>query len=491
MEQRIKITAFLGILLIVSLFFMSCGDTKTTSLTETGGTGGLGVTLKWKDILGKRAAKSAVKSAVPLDVATVRVSISGPDMITITKDFSASSGGGIINAVPAGTDRKVSALGLDSTGYVLYSGNVSGITITGGTTTTVEITLLPTGVTAAECLNAVNQDNVIEARDICVAAANSYESIVSNDADTARFFAALSRVAALWYNQTSDGNPNNGLLTAGDILDAFGCSVFGRDPEKPDFTCPSILPSNSPTGGELKTFINNVMRPEIAGAIDNLNYVSQSFNINWIEPIDGTTVESDFGDVLAARALFKSLLASIIIENSYNLDADFDLKHPYTFGAFLADNPNFLKLSNASELSSAQNYLIGASDDTLSAIDWIQAETDDQNDDFINLLDIEPAEINEAKEHINEGKAALTGPSTLYDDDEKTQMIGTLNLTNFFIGMDLRNFLPTYTGDIPGFFPDPTFNGIWTNYTPGAKHGDPNRDLDNDGIPDILESSDF
>ena len=139
MKQRIKITAFLGILLIVSLFFMSCGDTKTTSLTETEGTGGLGVTLKWQDILGKRATKSAVKSAVPLDVATVRVSISGPDMMTITKDFSASSEGGLIQAVPAGTGRKVSAFGLDSAGNVLYSGYVSGITITGGTTTTVEI----------------------------------------------------------------------------------------------------------------------------------------------------------------------------------------------------------------------------------------------------------------------------------------------------------------------------------------------------------------
>jgi len=481
MKQRIKISAFLGILLIVSLFFMSCGDTKTE------GTGGLGVTLKWQDKLGK----SAGKSAVPLDVATVRVSISGPDMMTITKDFSASSGGGIINAVPAGTGRKVSAFGLDSAGNVLYSAYVSGITITGGTTTTIEITLLPTGVTAAECLNAVNQDNVIEARDICVAAVNSYESIVSNDADTARFFAALSRVATLWYDQTSDGDPNNGLLTAGDILDAFGCSNSGRDPENPDIAiCPDVLPPNSPTGGELQTFIKNVVRPELEGAIENLSNVSQSFNINWIEPIDGTTVESDFGDVLAAKAIFKSLLASIIIENSYNLDGDFDLKHPYTFGAFLADNPNFLKLVNSSELSSVQNYLIGASNDVLSAIDWIQAETDNQNDDFINLLDQTSAEINEAKTHINEFKTSLTGPITIYDYDNKTQKIATVNLSNFFVGIDLRSLLPTYSGDIPGYFPDPTFNGIWTNYTPGT-HDDPNHDLDNDGIPDILESGDF
>ena len=43
-------------------------------------------------------------------------------------------------------------------------------------------------------------------------------SNISNDADTARFFYALSRVAALGFNTYTDGNPTNGLNTLGDIL---------------------------------------------------------------------------------------------------------------------------------------------------------------------------------------------------------------------------------------------------------------------------------
>lgn len=474
-----KIVSYLTIICLLLVTF-SCGGGGKSSQ----GTSPVTISASFKSFA--TLSNAALRAAASALLTSVRYTVSGSGMDTMTDTVPVT--GNLVEftlEVPNGSRRHFLVEAMDASGNVLYRGETYADL--NGAPVTITITLVPIGATSNDCLSAVNQGKVIEAKDLCVSAAYTYGTTKSNEADTARFFAALSRVAALWYNQASDGNPNNGLLTTGDILDAFGCSVFGRDPGNPDFTCPDILPSNSPTGGELKTFINNVMRPEIEGAIANLNNVSQSFNINWIEPIDGTTVESDFGDVLTLRALCKSLLASIIIENSYNLDGDFDLKHPYTFGAFLADNPNFLKLSNTSELSVAQNYLSGASDDTLSAINWIQAETDDQNNDFINLFDQTSAEINNAKEHINEGKTSLTGSVNLYNNEEKTQVSGTLNLTNFFIGMDLRNFLPTYSGDIPGFFPAPTFNGIWTNYTPGTNN-DPNFDDDKDGIPDFFEN---
>jgi len=473
-----KIISYLTIISLLLVTF-SCGGGGKSSQ----GTSPVTILASFKSFA--TLSNAALRAAASALLTSIRYTVSGSSMDTMTDTVPVI--GNLVEftlEVPNGSQRHFLVEAMDASGNVLYRGETYADL--NGAPVTITITLVPIGATTNDCLSAVNQGKVIEAKDICVSAAYTYGTTKSNEADTARFFAALSRVAALWYNQASDGNPNNGLLSTGDILDAFGCSVLGRDPENPDFTCPDILPSNSPTGGELKTFINNVMRPEIEGAIDNLNNVSQSFNINWIEPIDGTTVESDFGDVLALKALFKSLLASIIIENSYNLDGDFDLKHPYTFGAFLADNPNFLKLSNTSELSVAQNYLSGASDDALSAINWIQAETDDQNDDFINLLDQTSAEINNAKTHINEEKTSLTGSVNLYNE-EKTQMYGTLNLTKFFIGMDLRSLLPKYSGDIPGFFPDPTFNGIWTNYTPGTNN-DPNYDFDKDGIPDFFEN---
>jgi hypothetical protein len=472
-----KITSYLAIISLLLITF-SCGGGGSGS---SKGISSVTISASFKNFT---TLSNTSLNAAASTLTSIHYTVTGSGMEKMTGSVPVI--GNLVEFildVPNGPRRHFLIEALDVNNQVKYIGEANRDL--DGTPVTIEIILLPTGLTSSECLNAVNQDNIIEARDICVAAADSYGSIVSNDADVARFFAALSRVAALWYDQTSDGNPNNGLNTFGDILDAFGCSVSGRDPERFDITWPDILPANSPTGGELQTFIRYIIRPEIEGAIENLGNVSQSFNISWIEPIDETTVESDFGDVLAAKALFKSLLASIIIENSYNLDGDFDLMD-YHIEQFLADNPDFLKLTSSSELSGAKNYLIGASNDALSAIDWIQAETDDQNNDFVNLLDIEPATINDAKEYINEFKTSLTGPVNLYEDDEKTQLNGTLNLTNFFVGMDLRSLLPAYSGDDPGFFPDPTFNGIWTNYPQGA-NGDPNLDLDEDGSPDVID----
>lgn len=463
-----NITLF--IIIICSLSIMiNCGgsDQKSDSLSE--------VTISATFI---KSDSSLLHTST---VERIRYIVSGPGMNIITGTIPVQ--GDLVEFVlnvPNGPLRHFLIEALDINQQVRYSGEA--YRDLDGTPITIEILLVPTDVISTECLNAVNHGNIFEARDMCVAAANSYGSIVSNDADLARFFAALSRVAVLWYDQASDGDPNNGLNTLGDILDAFGCSVSGRDPEQPYFECPEILPPTTPTGGELQTFIKNIIRPEIEGAIENLNNISQEFNIDWV--IEETYVESDFGDVLTLRAVFKTLLASIIIENSYNLDVDFALLDTYTKEQFLSNNSNFLTVSDCSELSSARTYLNEASNDILLAIDWILSETDDQNDDFINLLDVALDVIDDAKSDINNFKKSLSVPVNVYHE-ETQELIGTINFNNFFLCMDLRSLLPSYSGDIPGYFPDPTFNSIWTNYTSGA-YGDPNRDLNEDGIPDVL-----
>jgi hypothetical protein len=223
--------------------------------------------------------------------------------------------------------------------------------------------------------------------------------------------------------------------------------------------------------------MNNVVKPVIEDAIDYLEDISQTFDQSWIEPLDGATVESDFGDVLALKSLYKFMLASIIIGNSYNNDIDIDnASNAPHIEALLEDNPDFLKLSDTAGLPKAQNLLSEASDDILAAISWIQSETDGQNNDWINILDVTADEIEEAKVNVNTYKASLTG-SVLLDN-------GTLNLSHFFTGIDLRGLIPPFNGDIPGFFPDPTFDNVWTNWN---SDGNPNQDVDNNGIPDILE----
>jgi hypothetical protein len=486
----------LGFMLLL-IFLVGCGSGSTST---SGGTGSIAAKLEWGTGKSSSIASSLLEffgihsASAPPGVVTVRIIVTGPDMSGIQKDFPASDGKGLIEGVPAGNNRTVTAQGLDSGGNVAYHGLKGNIAVVSGQTTDIgTITMLPFG---AGCLDLVNQGNMLEAKAACVSAADAYGDTASNDADTVRFFAAFSRIASLYYNMSSDGNPNNGLNTFGDILDAFGCNTSGRDPitfvDQVRFSatpyCPVPLPAGAPTGAQLQTFIANVIRPELEGAIANLGKVSQSFNVTWTEPFGGKQVISDYGDALALRALSASLLGSAIAENSYNLDADIATaaNTKQTKQDFLASNPNFLTLRSTSELGTVQSLLGNASDDTLAAINWIQSRTGSQSSYFISLGNMTSSEIDKHKREINEFKASLTGPSNIHGGTGTLE--GTLDLTKFFAGMNLRSLLPTYTGSIPGFFPDPTFNGAWTNYVPGSQY-DPNRDLNMDGVPDVLRKN--
>jgi hypothetical protein len=485
--MKISLLIKLALVLILVFSLAGCGSGGSTS--TSGGTGSIIAKLQWSE--GKSASILEMlglsSSSVPSNVVTVRIIVTGSGMANIQKDFPVSDGKGLIDGVPVGSDRTVTAQGLDSGGNVAYQGSKANVTVAGGQTTDIgTITMLPVGTA---CLDLINQGKIIDARDVCVGAADAYGDIASNDADTARFFAAFSRVASLWYNMSSDGNPNNGLNIFGDVLDAFGCSNSGRDPLHPkNIVCPKILPTGAPTGAQLQTFIAKVVRPELEGAMGNLSKISSSFKVVWTEPFGGKQVTSDFGDALTLRAASGYLLGTVITENSYNLDANIaqQVNQKPKIQGFLANNPNFLKLANSSELSAAQDLLGKASDDAVSAINFIQSRTGNQTNYLIHFgTNTTATEINNAKSHINEFKGSLAGPVNVHDD-KSGNVVATLNLTKFFAGLDVRSLLPQYTGDMPGLFPDPHFGGIWTNYVLGSKY-DPNHDFNKDGAPDIIK----
>ena len=309
------------------------------------------------------------------------------------------------------------------------------------------------------------------ARDACVNAAYAYGDTTSNAADEARFFSGLSRVFALGFNVQSDGNPNNGLNTLGDILDAFGCAI-SRDPLDLKPECPSVFPPSAPSGSDLQAFTANVIQPELEGAIQNLGKVSTSFTLKWTEPFGHKLVTSDYGDVLTLKAVSEFLLGSVLVENSYNLNAN--LANNYTQEGLLAANPNFLRLGNTSGLHTAQSQVGNALGDTVSAINLIRSRSGDPNSYLISLTMTSFTDINDLIRHLNLLKASLTAPTNITDKHGVQNF--TLDLSIFFAGVDARNLLPQFSGNRQsGPFPDPTFSGIWTNYVPGAEF-DPNRD---------------
>lgn len=336
-------------------------------------------------------------------------------------------------------------------------------------------------------LTAITQREIFKAEELFGSANLGYKGQVSNNADTARFFYALTKIASLWFDMNSDGNPNNGLCTLGDILDAFGYSYSARDPwsfSNFSESWPETLPSSSPTEGELQAFLYDVVRPEIECAINSFDMIMQSFSVEWTDPFSGTSTESDYGDVLFCRAIAKAVLALINIQYAYNLDADINaqVKNQSTIQSFLEDKPGILTLKDALYLSTAKTYLYGALGDINDTIDCIQAETDDQSNDLISLAGTTPDEIAEAKSCIAEAQEGLDGPYYTTHDGGTT-----INVSKFFAGINLRSMLPSFEEDnASGLLPDPSFGGILVIFK-ATDPNDLNEDLDGDGIADIFE----
>ncbi len=335
----------------------------------------------------------------------------------------------------------------------------------------------------------------------------------SSEDDTARFFFALSRVAALGFDTLADGNSSD-MDRLGDILDRAGIPndltraswQLLAKPFSKDSQPRAQLASGTPTGNELRDFLYRVAPPELQAAINILNEVSQGFKIVWTSPIredkpstsNYKSYESDYGDVLFFRGLFKATLAGISIQKAYELGADIDQAvnpnldtdpgNDTTIQAFLNSYTGFLSLSDRTTLAEAKSSLADAVDDFSAALDVISAETDDQLDDLVTLDKLTVHDVATAKSYLAKTKQSiLSGETKIVDYDPATDPNKediTLNLQRFFdVGVDFRNpnLLPAFTGNkVSGLFPDRTFNGV-------VQSPNLNKDEDQDGIPDIVD----
>lgn len=341
----------------------------------------------------------------------------------------------------------------------------------------------------AEGLELLKNRDVLGARDKFKQAVETAGTQTSNDADTARFFYALTRIGGYLFDLASDGNPND-LNRVADFLDRFGCSS-SRDPFAFKGVCPTTLssPSNVPAGNEFQAFLQNVVLPEVEGAVDNLSGVSNGFNLRWTEPISNTSVESDYGDVLAYRAALKTVRANILASLSYHLEGDVNAEVADTTATAqerLARHPDVFKPTPAAatNLPLARTLLQSATDDLIAAINAIQAESDSQTDDLVNLSLATSQEIAQEIANLEIYRNALSLPTTVYDHGTPSTSDDLIVDGNaVFSGpFDIRAFSPPVTGDVPGFFPEPTFGGALIQGL------DVNTDVNPpNGTPDLLE----
>ena len=361
------------------------------------------------------------------------------------------------------------------------------------------------------------------------AAHSSFQSALtlSPNHQGANLFFALTRL--LMISNSADFNT---------LLNRAGVSSSGRDVFNwtADFTRDPqgkiLLPSNSPTGAELQSFLQNNVLPEIDGALDNLSKVASNYETiyqwtlesgsgsvsspntitvtgptpywgynewvgykivvqgteytitsntfdtitvtpNWTIPPGNYNykifelVEIDYGDVLIMRGSLYLAKGGIYILSSYNLDIDIDtIVSLYNAGTLNIQNHivntynQLLNLLPAQQLSQAKSLMRDAINTFTSAIDFIKAETDPQDNDLFVIDD--PAEEQRYRDLLADLYGALDGSSYV-------RKIGyQVNLSEFFDRpKTLRNYLPHFIKQFieADTFPDPTFGGILPSMT--------------------------
>ncbi len=311
--------------------------------------------------------------------------------------------------------------------------------------------------------------------------------------DRTKFLRAISGVAALGFDLETDDNAGE-LKDLGDVVEALGGTTRTGAWENLEITLPDRLPDTTPNVREFLDFYEDVVVSEAETALSLMDAITTSFDYTWTEPVSGSEVESDYGDVLFGKAILKANLGFYYTLKAYNLeleyaDAESLANEETTIEAFLSANQSFLTLESQNSIDSARTYIIEAADDLLDAIEWMEMETDNQEDDLICLCDVTREEILEAKAVINQVKASIQNGRIidLEDEDEGVDISSEIILQPFFAGLDLRSLLPSFSGNEPvGFLPDPTFGGILESIE-GMPPVFLNDDADGSGTADIFE----
>lgn len=331
----------------------------------------------------------------------------------------------------------------------------------------------------ANGLAAIDDGAFVRARTFFMAAnARLREAPTTRDAQTAQFFSALTRIAAILADPFSDGNAGD-LNRLGDLLDKFGCATSARRRASIEAfvhptqqACPDPL-TMAPNGDDFKTFSDAVLDRELMEALDTLSQLPPDIDL----PIERLDTEIDYGDVLFLRGSVRAQLALDEFADAYHvgLNVTQALLPPHNaLEAIFAENPALLTTlpGAAAKLAAARSLLLAGLTDLHAAIVAMQGETDPQENDFINLIGSSPAEIQKALAYLAAAQASLTnGQAQAFPDG------AVVNLGPLFTGsgLNLRATLPPFQGNRPGHVPDQTLNGV----VPDGLHLNENLDQDN------------
>jgi hypothetical protein len=296
---------------------------------------------------------------------------------------------------------------------------------------------------------------------------------------TATVLRSITRVARPAF-ETGPGPDPAKLDSVSELLDALGFGADGRNPLawmatpplSAERTC--LVPDDAVFERDAEELLRKQVVPQINAALRALRPIPASWSdFCAIERMDMTLeMEIDHSDVLLARASLLALRGMIRLLGAYELD--FDLAdgcrafYEQGFGGverLLSEYPELLRPDPArattlagmagADLREALRVLV-------AAIDSMKAETDDQLDDFFSLdpASFTPEEETELRQLLAAIDASFDAPTPIPD----AGLCGDppLDAARAFNGLDLRDLLPPFTGNVPRLaeVPDVLFDGI-------------------------------
>lgn len=128
----------LGSLLLLGVLLAGCDPSANAPQATADGMGSIVAHVVWVTDGAQPAAYQpgplAAPQTIPSGVVSIDVYVSASDIVTVEQTFSASANptGGVVNNVPAGSNRTLLVEGYDSSNTVIYQGQKSGLSVTAG-----------------------------------------------------------------------------------------------------------------------------------------------------------------------------------------------------------------------------------------------------------------------------------------------------------------------------------------------------------------------
>ena len=235
-----------------------------------------------------------------------------------------------------------------------------------------------------------------------IQANSKFAAAVAQDASDpeANLFYALTRLAVMGL-ETGSGSDFETLL---DVLNAFGITrntndypALGDIYTEPPFSAGVYQPpATVPLAGRLSSFLTTTVVALLDDILGNLAVINNTIAVTLTpDEIGEGYVEIDYGDVLLYKSSVEALKGYILTLMAYNLDG-IDTAEMFQLGSagifqiqrdLLEKYPDALRLvdNGQSQLSTARDTIIAAAATLKSAITFIEAESDDQNNDLFSF----------------------------------------------------------------------------------------------------------